>query len=151
MTSRQQEEESCSRQTEAQKSRVEKCRSSGWLRTADGWGRRRECSGCKADGVEVHRWGFRSPALLSVSGPSSCQISALIPLPPGSHQLTYNPLLQPTPVPCYHGLNAKCLPRVPGFKHLVPRWWHCLGNLWNIPDMGSSWRTSDHSGRLLGL
>lgn len=42
MTSRQQEEESCSRQTEAQKSRVEKCRSSGWLRTTDGWGRRRE-------------------------------------------------------------------------------------------------------------
>lgn len=46
-------------------------------RTADGW-RRRKGRGEVKGRSEVNEWGFGSQALLSLSGPSSAQTSALI-------------------------------------------------------------------------
>lgn len=43
-----------------------------------------------------------------------------------------------------HGLNMKCYPWVPMFKHLVPIWCCCRGRnrlwMWSLLDVGHSWK-----------
>lgn len=132
---------------EAQKSSVEKGKPFSWLerqRGGEGAGGDQTAKGVgQSAQMRLPKSSSRSPAPRSPSGPSSSQTSALILLPPRPRQLIYDPLFWPTSPACCHGLDVKCLPWAHGF-----RGWYDLGHVWDILDMGSSWRTSGHRGRL---
>lgn len=74
----------------------------------------------------LYLWGFSTVVLTFLSLLSQILSWALV----GWMCHPHIPSFSRAGVCC--GLYMKCLPKAQAFEHLVPNWWLCLGNLWNL-------------------